>query len=183
MCMHNSCSRLFSLSLRTIALVLLLLSAATLAAVFISQYGFGLEPCELCIYQRWPYAVIIVLTAIALLVTSNSKLQRVLLWLCVAALLAGGGIAAYHTGVEQGIFAGPDACSEDEMGDVDSIEDLREKILGKQAVRCDKPAIELWGIITMASVNMVLSFVLAFWAAISIHNTGAGRKNYNDGNE
>ena len=38
-----------------------LMSAAILGAALVSQYGFGLYPCDLCIKQRIPYAVLIVL--------------------------------------------------------------------------------------------------------------------------
>jgi len=37
------------------ALALAAISAATLATVYASQYIGGLQPCELCLYQRWPW--------------------------------------------------------------------------------------------------------------------------------
>ena len=36
-------------------------AAAALAAALISQYGFDLQPCVLCIWQRWPYLAAILL--------------------------------------------------------------------------------------------------------------------------
>ena len=41
----------------TAPLVILAASAGALASAFVAQYVFGLEPCVLCIYQRWPFAI------------------------------------------------------------------------------------------------------------------------------
>ncbi len=51
----------------TTAMALLVLASATaLGAAFVSQYGFDLQPCVLCIYQRWPYVIVIALCLIGL---------------------------------------------------------------------------------------------------------------------
>ncbi len=55
---------------RTSALFLLAASAGSLLAAFFFQYVVGLQPCILCIWQRWPYAVVIVLTILALTVAA-----------------------------------------------------------------------------------------------------------------
>src|SRR3546814_1252239 len=40
---------------RTAPAALLLLSLAVLATVYGAQHLGGLRPCELCLYQRWPW--------------------------------------------------------------------------------------------------------------------------------
>ncbi len=42
------------------------ISVAALVAALISQYGFGMQPCELCLYQRIPFAVVILLSVLGL---------------------------------------------------------------------------------------------------------------------
>ena len=44
----------------------------------VSQYGFGLSPCEMCYWQRWPHQAAIVLALLALLLRSNDKVMRAL---------------------------------------------------------------------------------------------------------
>jgi disulfide bond formation protein DsbB len=115
----------------------------------------GMQPCQLCIWQRWPHAVAVVLGV------------AVWAWPLAPVMVAGalasatsGGIAVYHTGVERGWFQGPSACS----GDIDmtrlSAEELLDRILAAPVVRCDEVPWELLGL-SMASWNALASFALA----------------------
>ena len=72
------------------------LSAAMLVGAFYFQYVAGLFPCELCLYQRWPYGVAIVLALLAL--SGRPPLKVSGLACAAAALTVGAGIAA---GAEQ----------------------------------------------------------------------------------
>ena len=45
-----------------------------LGSALISQYWGGLAPCELCLLQRWPWAVAIIISLIAITVGSRSAL-------------------------------------------------------------------------------------------------------------
>ena len=44
----------------------LLASCAVLGAALASQYVGGLQPCELCLMQRWPWTAAIVISFVAL---------------------------------------------------------------------------------------------------------------------
>ena len=47
-------------------LMVLVASTGALLTAFAAQYWGGLQPCVLCLYQRWPYAVAIALALVAL---------------------------------------------------------------------------------------------------------------------
>ena len=49
------------LASQTSVLLVALASTIALAVAFVGQYHFELQPCVLCIYQRWPYAIAIAL--------------------------------------------------------------------------------------------------------------------------
>jgi disulfide bond formation protein DsbB len=144
----------------------LVASAAVLGGAFISQYWGGLAPCELCLLQRWPWAVAIIISLIAITVGSRSALP----WaaLALAAIFAVGcALAFYHVGVEKHWFAGPDACTGAATA-ADTVEALKARILGQMPVRCDEPAWSLWGISLagwnlLASLVMVSSCLAVFW--------------------
>lgn len=130
-------------------------SAALLGAALFFEMVMGMQPCQLCIWQRWPHAVAVVLGV------------AVWAWPLAPVMVAGalasatsGGIAVYHTGVERGWFQGPSACS----GDIDmtrlSAEELLDRILAAPVVRCDEVPWELLGL-SMASWNALASFALA----------------------
>lgn len=53
-----------------------LVSAGALGVALISQFGFGTYPCDLCIYQRIPYAAIAVLAGVGLLGNRHCEAHR-----------------------------------------------------------------------------------------------------------
>ena len=135
----------------------LVASAAVLGGALFSQYWGGLAPCELCLYQRWPWAAAIVISLIAIMVGSRSALPWVALML-FAVFAVGSALAFYHVGVERHWFAGPSACTGAATA-ADTVEALKARILGQMPVRCDEPAWSLWGI-SLAGWNLLASLVM-----------------------
>ena len=136
-------------------IVLFLASAATLLGALAFQFIGGLDPCVLCIYQRWPYLVVVGLCAFALVV---KPLARPALFGCGIVFLVGVGLAAYHVGVEQGWVAGTAACGAG--GGAASVDELRAQIMNAPTTRCDEVAWSLFGI-SMAGYNLLISLALA----------------------
>ncbi len=129
-------------------------AALALPAALISQYGFGLHPCHLCILQRYPYAAIIVLGTVMLVLSRRyPAFVRPFLWLALLLYLTDAGIAAYHAGVEWGIFPGPASCTAD-TGSHKSIEEIRAEIFGAPLVSCGTPAFVFLGL-SMAGWNVL----------------------------
>src|ERR1700733_1955095 len=96
------------LTIRQFAAAVLAASAAVLGAALLSQYWGGLVPCELCLLQRWPWRVAIVIAGLACLAGDRAPLTTVALVL-VLVFFASAVLAFYHVGVEQHWFAGPSA--------------------------------------------------------------------------
>jgi len=146
-------------------------SAGALAAAYISQYGFGLQPCILCLYQRVPYALNLSFGVMAVLATFRyPRLAALLLWLAALAFFAGAFIAGFHAGVEQKWWSGFSSCGGNALPENASLEDLRKFLARQEIVRCDTPAWTLFGI-SMAGYNFFAS--LALGAAVA----GLLRKN------
>lgn len=151
------------LSLRSASLYVTLAAVGLLAAVFIMEHGFGVAPCSLCLLQRWPHGAVIPLGIVAFLPAISDSGRRMLLLLCAAAFATTAGIGIYHVGVEQGIFAGPSACSGGITGE--SIEELRRKLMAAPVVRCNEVAWSLFGI-SLAGYNVLVSSALAAFSAV-----------------
>lgn len=142
----------------------LLLSLLTLAAVFALQYGAGIAPCSLCLYQRWPYYAALLLGAAALLAV---RLDAVLPWARIAmaltgvGFLLGAGLAVYHLGIEQHWWSGPGTCTGAAAGlGAASIAELRAALEAAPVVRCDVVAWSLFGI-SLTGYNILGSLALA----------------------
>ena len=153
----------------------LVASAAALAAVFVMQFGFGLAPCVLCIWQRVPHAVAILVAGIGIgSARSAARMHdpgRAMPWRVFMALaflllityIAGSVLAAFHVGVEQHWWAGTEACTGG-AGSGLSAEQLQAQLLGTAPARCDEIAWSLFGI-SLAGYNFILSVGLSAGAA------------------
>ncbi|HZS82382.1 MAG TPA: disulfide bond formation protein B [Stellaceae bacterium] len=150
---------------RFVTVLLLLASGAVVGAALLFQYAGGFAPCELCLYERWPYYAVVVVSMIGLS-SGNASAMRALVALCGLIFLAGAGLSFYHVGVEQHWFAGPSACT-GSAGGADTIEALKAQLMKLQPVKCDEPAWTLFGI-SLAGFNLLaslllLAFCLAAW--------------------
>jgi disulfide bond formation protein DsbB len=145
-----------ALTPRTASLLLALASVAILAAVFAFQYLGGAAPCPLCIWQRYPYVVLIVLG-----MAGFFWRPRLMLGLGVLTLLVSAGLAGYHYGVEQGWFALPAGCAAG--GEATSIEELRQ-MLREAPPACDQVRFTVLGW-SLAAWNFLASLGLAAFAA------------------
>lgn len=133
-------------------------SAALLIGAFIFQ-ALGYAPCKLCLWQRWPHAIAVVIGLAALAVPG-----RALPCLGALAALTTAVIGLYHTGVERGFLEGPTTCTSGPITGI-SAEDLLNQIMAAPLVRCDEVA---WSFLSlsMASWNALLSLALAgVWIA------------------
>jgi len=136
-------------------LLALLLPLALLGGALGSQYLGGLHPCEMCMWQRWPHAVAIVLALLAFTSPAESTRSRALVLLAALAIAVSGCIGVYHAGVEAKIFEGLTHCTALAKGATSTAELLRQ-ITHAPLVRCDEVQFRFLGI-SMAGWNAILS--------------------------
>lgn len=142
--------------------MIFLVSAISLIAALIAQYAFGLEPCILCIYQRWPYGIAMLLAVAGLGTLYDerwTKYTAIIVFMCAIVFFTGGLIAFYHVGVEQHWWASAvEGCAANfETGSIEQLKAMMDK---KPAVPCDQVAWSFLGV-SMAGYNLLLSFALA----------------------
>ena len=150
---------------RTALLLVLAASVGVLGGAYVFQYAFGYQPCELCLYQRIPWWIVIGVGCGAYWAQNRLPgLGNMLLVLIGLTLLAGAGLAGYHAGVEWKWWQGPTACSGAPV-DFNNLEDLTAAILAAPVVRCDDVAWSLFGI-SMAGYNFLISAALGLFAIL-----------------
>ncbi len=153
------------MSQQKILIFFLLAAISALSSAYIAQFVFDFQPCILCLYQRWPFFIIIAFATFSLL-TKNQKLQRTVFFICLACLLTNVAIASYQVGVEQKIFRGPDACSSNNhLNEIHDLEQLRQALMKTKAVRCDEPQLFFLKL-SMAAWNVIYCLFLAIAAIV-----------------
>ena len=150
---------------------LLLISLTPLAAAYISELGFGLDPCILCLYQRIPYVLIAAIGLVVIMLEHKQINRFISLLFAVAVLLlfSESGLAFYHVGVEQHWWASVfEACKMD-FGTTNDPSALLAQIEQTQAARCDEiawqdPVIGLsmagWNVVYAAGMG-ILTIIIA----------------------
>ena len=126
--------------------------ALLLAGAYISEYGFGLYPCEMCWWQRYAHFAAVALALVSTVVPPKR------LWIVLAglAVLASGLIGAFHAGVEYGWWEGFTACTTT----VEDGGDPLEAIMNAPLIRCDVAQWTLAGV-SLAGFNAVISVLSA----------------------
>ena len=144
--------------------LILLASAAIVGAALGSQYLGGLQPCELCLAERWPYYAAIIVTLLSFMLRKRWYRQPAM-WLVVLLFAASACLAAYHVGVEQHWIAGPTACTGG-LGNVSSPEQLLKMLQERQPVQCDVVQWSIFGV-SLAGLNLIASIVLLVYSFVA----------------
>ncbi|SFC54857.1 disulfide bond formation protein B [Tropicimonas isoalkanivorans] len=133
-------------------------SVASLAGAFFFQYVMAILPCHLCILQRWPHAILVVLAALALIWPKR-------LVIAAGALVAtvSIGLAIYHSGVERKLWAGPTDCTGGQDLSGLSGQDLLSTDFTVGVVQCDEISYSILGL-SFANYNVLLSLgLIVLW--------------------
>lgn len=139
---------------------LLILALSLAAPLFArgSEGWFGLAPCELCLWQRWPYWIAAGLAALSLFVG-----RRTLLRLAGLAALASAAVAVFHLGVEWGWWPSPLAgCQAPTSQGGTTVDDLLRSLSPTPSKPCDLPAFLIPGLpLSMAGMNVLYGILVA----------------------
>jgi len=90
---------------RQLGILVILAGLAALGVAYFAQDFLLLVPCPLCLWERWPYRIVIALGVLAVLVRPATG--RVVLALISVTFLVGAGVAFLHVGVEQHFWKSP----------------------------------------------------------------------------
>ena len=152
----------------------LLAGVAALAVAYWAEHVAGMAPCELCLWERWPYRV---LAGLGLLWLACALLRipaaRLLAWLVSLTLAAGVVIAAIHVGVEQGWWPSPlPECAAPRFV-AGSFAERLASMPARPAKPCDAPnRLFDWLPLSMTTLDLLYAAGLL---AISLWRPGKGR--------
>jgi len=137
-----------------------------------SERFLDLIPCPLCLRERWPYRVAILVGLAAALVPA--RVARAICWLLVATYVAAGAAAFVHVGVEQHWWPSPlPECTAPDLSGLSPAERFAKMPL-RPSKPCDDPDYLIPSVpITMAQAN--LAYALAVAAGLTLALSGMRR--------
>ena len=96
-----------SLKYKTELNLLLIFSTFVILFAFFVEYVLGHKPCNLCLLQRVPYILTIVMIILVIMLKNLEKLSFLLLGII---FLSGTVLSIYHVGIEQGLIVESFVC-------------------------------------------------------------------------
>ena len=127
-----------------------------LISTFIIEHHLGHEPCKLCLYERIPYFLSILLIIKMFFI---KKYERFTLLILFLVFLSSAALAFYHFGIEQGFFSESLACATEDLSKTISKEELLQQ-LKQNNISCKNVSFRILGL-SLATINTIFSLVLS----------------------
>ena len=134
-------------------IIIFSLSFFSLIAALYVEYILGFKPCILCIYQRIPYAIAILISLTAFFIGN----RNILLIILGLTFLAGILLSGYHVSIEKGIIEPLFSCTGENIKALKKEEIL--KSLNNIQPNCKDVDFSIFGV-SLATLNFIISFVL-----------------------
>ena len=135
--------------------IIFLISLISLISAFFIEYALGYQPCNLCLIQRIPYGLSIILIILNYLQRKNEVFFILLLILIFSFSLI---ISFYHFGIEQGFFEESTVCGIKNSSDIISKEELLKQ-LQEKTVSCKDVTFRIFGF-SLTTFNIIISLIL-----------------------
>ena len=137
-------------------IVILAIISLMIISALIIQYWLGHEPCKLCLYQRIPYFLSMLLIIKILFIKKYEKITLLILFLV---FVSSAALAFYHFGIEQGFFNESLACTAGDLSKTLSKEELLQQ-LKQNSITCKDVSFRILGL-SLAAINTIFSLVLS----------------------
>ena len=135
-------------------LILLIFSSLIISGAYILEYFYNFPPCKLCIYQRIPYFLIIIVCFFSFF----SKYKSIHFYIAFFLLFSSFLIASFHSLVERGLVEFNSGCSSS-ANSFENIDDLRNHLDSVPITKCDEILFSIMGF-SLANINAIISFFL-----------------------
>jgi len=140
----------------TVLNIILLFSIFSLLIAYFIQYILGYKPCNLCLIERVPYILTIIIIILNLII---SKFEKIFIILLSIIFTVATFISFYHFGIEQGFFSESLVCNLSNESNNLSKEDLLKQ-LSEKVISCKDVSFKVFGL-SLATINAFISLILA----------------------
>jgi len=139
-----------------ILIIIFFIILLSIISALIIEHTLGHQPCSLCLYERIPYFLSILLLIKILLFKKNEKITLLILSLV---FVGSSTLAFYHFGIEQGFFSESLVCKAEDLSKILSKEQLLEQ-LKQNSVSCKDVSFRILGL-SLAAINTIFSLFLS----------------------
>ena len=146
------------LKISTYTKIIFIICLISIISAYFIEYILGYQPCNLCLIERIPYGLGIILIIIDYILKRNKKFFILLLTLAFTFSLI---ISFYHFGIEQGFFKESVVCESKNALSIITKEELLKQLQVK-TVSCKDVTFRIFGF-SLTAFNMIISLILVIF--------------------
>ena len=146
---------MFNLSKKNLFTGIFLISFIALISAYFIEYILGHQPCNLCLYERIPYFLAIL---IVLINYKYNKLEKYLILSLAIIFLIATILSLYHLGIEQGFIQESMLCDLEKGANILDKDEILKQLQQKN-ISCKDVAFKIFGL-SLTSFNIVISLLL-----------------------
>jgi disulfide bond formation protein DsbB len=139
--------------------LILLISIIALISAFFIEFILGHQPCNLCILERIPYFLAII---VILLNYKFIEFEKFFILFLTIIFLFGTALSLYHLGIEQGLIQESLVCDLKSGSNLLSKEEILKQ-LQEKSVSCKDVTFKMFGL-SLTSYNILISILITFSA-------------------
>jgi disulfide bond formation protein DsbB len=134
--------------------IIFLVSFVALISAYFIEYVLGHQPCNLCLMERVPYAIALV---IIILNYKFNRLEKYFILLLSMVFLASTLLSLYHLGIEQGFIEESLVCDLQNSSKISSKEEILKQLQEKR-VSCKDVTFKIFGL-SLTTLNIIISIL------------------------
>ena len=142
----------------------------SLSIAYFIQYILGHKPCNLCLIERIPYIVSVILISLLFIL---KRFEKIISGIVFLFFIFGAIISFYHVGIEQGFFSESFVCNLSSSQDNLTAKQLLKQ-LENTPVSCKEVTFRLLGL-SLATINTIISVILSGIMINIIRNYGKNK--------
>ena len=147
--------------------IIFLVSVIALISAFIIEYILGHQPCNLCIFERIPYLLAII---IILFNYQFNQFEKFFVLLLLIVFLIGAILSLYHLGIEQGFIQESMVCDLKSGSNLLSKEEILKQ-LQEKSVSCKDVTFKIFGL-SLTTYNILISLLITIYTLKIYSNYG-----------
>ena len=146
---------MFNISKKNLFTGIFLISFIALISAYFIEYVLGHQPCNLCVYERIPYFLAIL---IVLINYKYNKLEKYLILSLAIIFLIATILSLYHLGIEQGFIRESILCDLEKGANIVNKDEILKQ-LQQKSISCKDVTFKIFGL-SLTNYNIIISLLL-----------------------
>ena len=146
---------MYNFKISTYFKIIFFISLISIISAYFIEYILGYQPCRLCLIERIPYGLSMILILLSYIFKRKEKFIIILLVLIFGFSVI---LSFYHFGIEEGFFDESLVCGLKNASEILSKDEILKQLQTK-TVSCKDVTFRIFGF-SLTTLNMVLSLIL-----------------------